>query len=69
MDFPYWTQQLTNFLHIMESLEIENSELHAEVTVKQLVFELKNQENVHLQNPLGYPLALHILDIKHMQEE
>ena len=53
----------------MDSLDKENKQLHEEVLeLKQLVFEVKNQENVHLQNPLVDCPNLQ-LEFRTLQEE
>ena len=37
----------------MKFLETEKNKLHFEVTnFKQLIYEMKHQESIHLQNPL-----------------
>jgi hypothetical protein len=52
----------------VESLDNENKQLHEEVTeLKQLVFEIKNQENIHLQNPADCPNLQS--EIKTLQDE
>ena len=56
----------------MESLETENSRLHLEVTnLKQVLSEMKHQENIQLQNPLADSTTLQskISNIKNLQEE
>lgn len=48
-DFLYWTSQVKYLLQNMESVDNENKQLHVEVTgLKQLVSEMKTQENIHL---------------------
>ena len=58
-DFAYWASQVKNLLRLVELLEDENKQLHAEVSdLKQLVSKMKIQEN--LQEPIA--------DFKSMQE-
>jgi hypothetical protein len=71
-DFLYWTSQVKNLLRRMESLEIENKQLHSEVLdLKQLVSKMKKQENIHLQNPsVDSPMIqIEISNIKNLQYE
>lgn len=56
----------------MKFLETENKKLHSEVIdLKQLVFEMKHHENIHLQNQLmdSPTLQSKISNIKSLQEE
>jgi hypothetical protein len=72
LDFPFWTSQIKNILQRVEFLETKNRKLQSEVTdLKQLVLEMKHQENIHVQNLIrdSPNLQSKILDIKILQEE
>ena len=68
----YWASHVRSLLRRVEFLEDENKQLHSEVSnLKQLVSEIKNQENTHLQNLIAdSPLVqTELSNKKNLQDE
>ena len=68
-DFSCWESQVKNLLWRVESLEIENKQLHSEVTdLKKMVSEMKQEKNMHLHTTSADSPLLQT-KLNNMQEE
>lgn len=61
--------QVKDLLQRVELIEHENKELHAKVVdLKHLVLEMKQNEHIHVQNPLlpSHTLQIELFHIKNL---